>query len=142
MLKIILCRCSYFYLCSVRALTILLLFIFLNAGTAFGELLRLPVLVHHYMEHRHLDHQSLVDFLNEHYANKINHPDDSHHDHKKLPFKTACHAAQLLTLAAPLSSLSVSKILSVTAKPVKAGYSQEHYSNAYLNSIWQPPRFS
>src|SRR5690606_33774379 len=78
------------YLCVVKkVIAVFFLFILLTANTAFGQLLRLPTLVHHYLEHVEWDNSTLFQFLSEHYATTINHPDDKHHDHEKLPFKAA-----------------------------------------------------
>lgn len=125
-----------------RVIAISFLFIFLTANTAFGQLLRLPTLIHHYIEHVELDNSSLFEFLSEHYAKTINHPDDKHHDHEKLPFKTTdCHTSQVVTLV-PQPTFAISQIIFNTVEIKKPIYNQQHYSNAYLNSIWQPPRFS
>ena len=118
------------------------LFIFLTANTAFGQLLRLPTLIHHYWEHVEWDNSTLFEFLSEHYSIKINHPDDKHHDHEKLPFKAVdCHAMQVVTIV-PQPTFSISQIILNIVEIKKYTYKQQHYLNAYLNSIWQPPRFS
>lgn len=125
-----------------RIIAISFLFIFLTANTAFGQMLRLPTLVHHYLEHVEWDNMTLFEFLSEHYAVNINHPDDKHHDHQKLPFKTAdCHTSQVVTLV-PQPTFSICQIFPETIELKKSIRNQQHYSNAYLNSIWQPPRFS
>jgi hypothetical protein len=124
-----------------KIVTLSFLLLFLSASTEFGQLLRLPVLVHHYLEHRNQNNQSLADFLDEHYTGRINHPDDRHHDHERLPFKAECHAAQLVTIA-PSAFFSFSKMPYVAVESVRTDRDAQQYSNAYLNSIWQPPRFS
>ena len=118
------------------------MFIFLTAHTALGQLLRLPTLVHHYLEHVEWDNSTLLEFLCEHYAMKINHPDDKHHDHEKLPFKNLdFHTSQVMSIV-PQATFSISQIIPDTVEIKKSIRKQQHYSNAYLNSIWQPPRFS
>lgn len=125
-----------------RVIAIPFLFIFLTANTAFGQLLRLPTLVHHYFEHVEWDNSTLIEFLSKHYASTINHPDDQHHDHEKLPFKALdCQAIQVLTFI-PQSTFSIAQIIFNTVEIKKPIFNQQNYSNAYLNSIWQPPRFS
>jgi hypothetical protein len=85
---------------------------------------------------------TLFEFLSEHYAVNINHPDDKHHDHQKLPFKTAdCHTSQVVTFV-PQPTFYICQIIPETIELKKSIWKQHHYSNAYLNSIWQPPRFS
>lgn len=118
------------------------LFVFLFANTEFRQLLKLPVLVHHYLEHVELDeNESLVNFLKIHYEREINHPDDIHGDHQRLPFKTAdFHSAHIpvilphthfeLPAAGERTEVQDNKIYSI----------EEHYSFAHLKNIWQPPR--
>lgn len=118
------------------------LFIFLSANTALRQVLLLPVLVQHYLEHVEKDNLTLLEFLSEHYAKTITHPDNKFHDHQKLPFKTAdCHTSQMVVLI-PQSSFSISHLLPKSVEDKNPIHKQQHYSNAYLNSIWQPPRFS
>lgn len=127
-----------------RLVAISFLLIFLSANTEFGQLLKLPVLIHHYLEHVELDeNESLTNFLKVHYEREINHPDDIHGDHENLPFKTTdCHTAQIPVI---LQSLRI-EILPVTEKTAiqdKKIYSiEEHYYFSHLRNIWQPPRLS
>lgn len=73
---------------------------------------------------------------------KINHPDDKHHDHQKLPFKAVdCQAMQVFTIVAQ-HTFSISEIVPGPTEIKKSIRKQQYYTNAYLNSIWQPPRFS
>lgn len=125
-----------------RVIAISFLFIFLATNTAFGQLLRLPTLVHHYLEHVEWDNSTLLEFISEHYAKTINHPDDKHHDHENLPFKTAdCHTSQVITIV-PQSHFSLSQIVFETVGVKIYVRNQQDDTNSYLNSIWQPPRFS
>lgn len=120
------------------------LFIFLGATTVFGELLKLPVLIHHYCEHTESEKEanlSFVDFLAEHYQTEEHHS-DKHHDHEKLPFKTLdSHVAQIISLV-PQSNYSISYHITPSSKLKKTFQYQDVYSNTHLDSIWQPPRFS
>ena len=125
-----------------RAIAISFLLIFLTTHTAFGQFLRVPVLVHHYLEHVEQDNFSLFQFLSEHYTSKINHPDDQHHDHEKLPFKSTQNQTSQVVMTVPYPIFSfVQRILKTVEIKITIRNTQ-HYSNAYLNSIWQPPRFS
>lgn len=130
------------YICRVKKMMVFFfMLVFLCANTAFGQVLRLPVLVHHYLEHCDQNNLSLADFLNEHYVGSIQHPDDRHHDHEHLPFKTDGHAVQLV-ITAPASAFTFSKITYVASEAVRTDGDSQFQSNAYLNSIWQPPRLS
>lgn len=118
------------------------MFIFLTANTAFGQVLRLPTLVHHYLEHVEWDNSNLIEFLSEHYAKTINHPDDKHHDHENLPFKAVDYHSSQVVVFVPQTPFSLSQIIFETVNVKIAIHNQQDCSNSYLNSIWQPPRFS
>lgn len=125
-----------------KSLAISFLLIFLIANTAFGQLLRLPTLVHHYLEHVEWDNYTFAEFLAEHYAKEIDHPDDQHNDHQKLPLKALdFHQGSLITTV-PKCSMPCIDIF-IEQDDVKLPiYSQLNIVNSYLESIWQPPRFS
>src|SRR5690606_23024908 len=131
------------YFCKVkRILAIFFLFTFLNANTAFGEVLKLPVLIHHYIEHSREDKDAAVfHFLVQHYSGNISHQHQgNHNDHEKLPFKTTDgHFSSLVSIVFPPFTVTSHNTI-VTADLKIPVYSQHNYSNAYLNSIWQPPR--
>lgn len=111
-------------------------------NTSFGELLRLPTLIHHYFEHSELDNYNFIEFLSEHYSKQINHQDDKHHDHENLPFKSLnSQGSQLLTFITH-SNYSVNFIYIETVEIKTAVLNEIPHSNTFLNSIWQPPRFS
>jgi hypothetical protein len=51
-----------------KVIAMFFLFSFLSANTAFGEVLKLPLLIHHYIEHTQEDNDnSIIDFLAKHY---------------------------------------------------------------------------
>ena len=122
----------------------LLLLVVLFAHTELPQLLKLPVLVEHYLEHRHEDHQlSFLHFLSLHYFNGDPHDADYARD-MQLPFKsltaqTAAFAVAPLPqpytgLSAPLAyAAAVSHPLSYAADWVPAGARA---------AIWQPPRLA
>lgn len=104
--------------------------------------MRLPVLVHHFIEHVELDNSTLVEFLVEHYKETINHADDVHHDHERLPFKTVdCNSSLVTSILPPINS-SISQLIPESIEGLRPTYSQQNYSNNVLKSVWQPPRLS
>jgi len=64
-----------------KGIIIFFLLSFLSANTAFGEVLKLPLLIHHYFEHSQEDNDnSIIDFLAKHYIEDINHQyNDAHY---------------------------------------------------------------
>ncbi len=127
-----------------RLLAIFFLFTFLSANTAFGEVLKLPMLVQHYLEHTNEDKDvTIFNFLVQHYTGGINHDHrENHNHHDQLPFKAIDgHFSSVVSIVAPPSIVISHNTLVVTVVKLPT-YSQQNYSNTYLNSIWQPPRFS
>lgn len=125
-----------------KLVAISFLFIFLSANTELGQLFRLPVLIHHYLEHLELNEdESLASFLKAHYEKDINHPDDIHGDHKRLPFKALdCHIIQVPVI---LSQTDFDFLLVTEKNEIqdkKIYIIDEHYSFSHLKNIWQPPR--
>lgn len=81
-----------------------------------------------------------MDFLATHYTVEINHPDDQHHDHENLPFRALdCQAIQVSTILTH-HNFSIAQVIPEMVEIKKNTSKQDYYSNAYLNSIWQPPR--
>ncbi len=125
----------------LRKLTaILLLLIFMCANTEIGQLLKFPVLIHHYVEHHKVDTSiSFTDFLQKHYTEENSHP-STNNEHEKLPFKSQDVGFSLTTLIyqSPVSfELPFTKPASSKEKNI---YSSNFYSSAILTKIWQPPR--
>lgn len=122
--------------------TITFLILFLVTNTALGQILRLPTLLHHYAEHVEWDNYTFYEFMSEHYAKKINHPDDSHNDHENLPFKaTDCQIIPLISLLA--ASTDFARLTTPTIlKDEEVSLFHQNISSVYLSNIWQPPRFS
>lgn len=110
------------------------------ANTELHQLLRLPILIQHYIKHHEQEpDETFACFLNEHYTSEQNHCDN---DHENLPFKTNDCATTHLTVAivnhAPLSITSQNTFKSKIA-PI---YNGVIYSADLVSNIWQPPKFS
>lgn len=115
---------------------------FLLASTPMGELLKLPLLVHHMITHMVEDPQmSLVEFFDMHYDQGIVIDEDYHQD-MQLPFKSVpsnvCfvlgdfHGLPLMELAPDLGKLCKAKIMCKTPD----------LPSSFLSRIWQPPRLA
>jgi hypothetical protein len=125
-----------------KILAISLLSIFLGANTELHQLWRLPVLLHHFLDH-HQDEQdsSFTHFLSDHYSRKPLHDVENHHEHQNLPFKTNDCATAHLSLAfvnPPLYSIAIAPIFQHRKFPA---YRHLIYSPALVNKVWQPPQF-
>lgn len=125
-----------------KVAAILLLFSFLSANTVLGEVLKLPLLIHHYIEHTKEDNDnSIIDFLAKHYGKgDEHHHKGGHHEHDNLPFKTInSHSGQVVCFQSLFIDFSKSIDESNRKIPIRQ---QQNAANTYLDSIWQPPQVS
>ncbi len=111
--------------------------------TQLHELLKFPLLVEHYMEHKEQNNDlTLWNFLYMHYA--YGDVKDADYDKDmKLPFKSHTNC--------PTTSLSVSLLHSIFTFALKKPaffeskssfyFGEQFLINAYLSSVWQPPKF-
>jgi hypothetical protein len=127
----------------IKLVAISLLTVFLGANTELHQLLRLPVLIHHFFEHHDQEpDESFADFLNEHYSDNQNHSDTNHNDHENLPFKTNdCATAHVSIAFVNPTSFSISRPKTFQDK-VSPIYNGLFYSSSVVGSIWQPPKIS
>lgn len=115
--------------------------IFLSAHTALGQFFKFPVLIHHYLEHVELNkNESFFHFLDTHYQKEINHPDDQHGDHQRLPFKAADGHSVQIPVIVPQADFGFPVASEIEFRDNKVYPTEEHHSLAHLTNIWQPPR--
>lgn len=126
-----------------KLIAISFLFVFLSANTELNQLLRFPILIHHFFEHHEQEpDETFADFLNEHYSADQSLSNDVHHDHDNLPFKTThCSAAYASVEFVSQIQYSIPKptILHEKIPPI---YNGEYYFSAVVSNIWQPPKIS
>ena len=126
-----------------KIVSILFLLIFLAANTELHQLLRLPVLIHHYLEHRQeKPNTSYVDFLADHYADHQTHSDNNHHDHENLPFKTSDCATAHNSMAFVNQTQFLVQRPNTFQDKVLPIYDGGICVSAFLSTIWQPPKIS
>lgn len=116
--------------------------IYLFSTTQFCELLKMPILIEHYQEHKQENKElSLLGFLEMHYANDS--PIDADYDKDmKLPFKS-CTTSSISTIYfyTPFPEFK-------QHPPLVYFENEQHqfsdysfsYSSSFLSAIWQPPR--
>lgn len=113
-----------------------LLFVYLLSSTEVHELLRLPLLVRHYTEHKEqVADITFWEFLVMHYETDVPHDDTD----TRLPFK-ACHHS-LATTALAVTSQRITLTIPLPFN-VKQATSSDHSAPiaSYLEEIFQPPR--
>lgn len=123
-----------------KAICILLIGIYLVSSTEIQQLVKLPILIQHFAEHKKQDKDlTLWSFLIMHYEH--NTVDIDYSKDQQLPFKSHDNCSGL-----SLSIFVSTPVYSITSK----SYNTESVSHiiqnenfihsVYLSSIWQPPK--
>ena len=120
-------------------ITVSLLVIFTFIHMQLVELVKLPMLYTHFLEHKSENHTlSFMDFIHLHYSS------DKHSEgpaHSQLPFKCVHELmSHNLSFIPDAFNLIAPLDLQVFFTREVSLY-QEDYSFCLFNKIWQPPRF-
>lgn len=126
-----------------KFIAIMLLSAILFAGTPLQQLLKLPVLVEHYFEHKQQDNStSFAGYLIHHYFEEDNdNVDDDHARDCQLPFKSMA----LVVPASLLTVTTVNQAYPTAAPEIRSiqkplAENEQAISAQYLSAIWQPPK--
>lgn len=126
-----------------RFVSIILLIGFLNSTTELHQLLKLPMLIHHFFDHNKQEPtESFAEFIKEHYITHIDHSDKDNHEHDNLPFKTKDCATIHTTIAFSHQQTFFIKEPNTSPQIFLIEYNEVNYSPAALSNIWQPPKIS
>jgi hypothetical protein len=128
------------YFCLLkRIIAGFLLFTFLFTQTELHQLLKFPMLVEHYLEHRAANRNISVSvFLAMHYLNDS--PADKDHDRDmQLPFKSTDCCAAAVTFAFSFDSAIYIPLPDVITIE-HPSFTRAEYPSAQTAEIWQPPR--
>lgn len=111
----------------------------MSLQTPLHEVLKLPELVSHYMEHKEGDASiSLLSFLKMHYAD--NAADGDYSKHMQLPFKHCCTPI-FLVLTTVTNKVQVTfRNYIPECKQVIYGYINPFLKIDFKQNIWQPPK--
>ena len=119
-----------------------LIIVYLFSATEASQLLKLPLLFSHFIEHQQKDpSMSFGGFLYHHYA--IEHGDDGDAaTDSKLPFKSHDHCCSFVFPISIFHTIQLSQIKTLIIEKKNIFFaSSGNIISAYLASIWQPPRF-
>lgn len=124
-----------------KATAIFFLSIFLLSYTELGQLVKLPKVVTHYLEHRKWEPEiGFLAYFQMHYFSDDNNQGDDAKD-RQLPFKEHkdCQTNSTITLNHNTQELTV------TNYPIQTAITyphclDEHAVSAFKGSIFQPPR--
>lgn len=125
-----------------KCIAIFFLSIYLISLTELNQLVKLPVLIEHFIEHKEKDDRlSLLSFLNMHYAQHSSKDADNDKD-MKLPFKSHEGCVNSITLAfIPNNFEGFSAKPTFVENKTYSIYYEEFLQSTFLSSIWQPPKF-
>ncbi len=124
-----------------KYLLILLVICFFISTTECIQVLKLPVLIEHYKEHKKSNKQlNWLHFLYIHYVHEIQFDNDSNTD-LKLPFKKNQLLQNNVDLNLyPLSILVTSVFIYIITLSRYSYYASNFISSSFILAVWQPPR--
>lgn len=124
-----------------KLIAILFLTVYVFSATEFNQLLKLPLLVEHYVEHKEENKLiTFLEFLHMHYST-AHAKDADYNKDMKLPFKSPSNTIAFNALNCLQANFETE--LNYPVRNAKAFYFiySEHIPNsALLNAIWQPPK--
>jgi hypothetical protein len=118
-----------------KAATIFLLVLMVSIQTPFGQLLKLPLLVEHYIKHQKQDGVSLINFLEDHYVS--DHQDADLPEDEQLPFKNIMLYSIGYAILTPVVQANVVAPLPTEKKVV---FPDTYNPQQHLAGIFHPPR--
>jgi hypothetical protein len=118
-----------------------LTFIYLCATTECYQLLKLPLLISHYITHCEEDPDTtLSGFINEHYADTFVMDDDWEQD-MELPFKAHSDLCQSISVTLHVDILTLAPAAAVELPVTHTPMLPAFHSTPQVNQIFQPPRY-
>lgn len=124
-----------------KLIPIFLLSIYLISLTELNQLVKLPVLIEHFIEHKEKDTKlSVFKFLTSHYAQEDDHDGDEERE-MDLPFKSHDGCLNSVVIAFMPNNIDglIIKPSFIETKTCFI-YSEQFLSSSHLSSIWQPPK--
>lgn len=123
-----------------RAAAILFLVLYIFTVTECNQLLKLPVLLEHYTEHKKDNRNiSFPDFIYMHYAGDDFNDNDEDRD-KRLPFKAFDTYTSFSAQHTPSDICTQGWIIQMAYKQAGICYADLNLPSSYLKAIWQPPK--
>ncbi len=120
----------------------ILIMVYLFSATEASQLLKLPLLFSHFVEHQQKEpSMSFGEFLHHHYA--IDHGDDGDAStDNKLPFKSHDQCWSFVFPISIFHTIQFSQLKTIVIEKKNILFSSSaNIVSAYLSTIWQPPRF-
>lgn len=128
-----------------KLLAICFLTIYIASATEISQLLRFPLLIEHYFEHKVKNPSlSVVDFLNVHYSgyHLENHPhDDDYEKDQKLPFMMHTTSYNAVFVCPQIAAIKIKNRSLPEKNNNTAVWNDQLIEDTFITSIWQPPKF-
>lgn len=125
-------------------LSIVFVVLYLTSTSAFLDVLKLPLLVEHYLDHKKSNAAiSFSDFLELHYSGEaFNHSHSAKKNpHDGLPFHHQTTTTNLVVAQPILLDFFMKSHFQIADKKTITDKTNSFTDTLYLCSIWQPPRF-
>lgn len=120
-------------------ISILLLTCYLVSTTELYQLLKIPVLIEHFLEHKGDNPETtLSSFFKMHYDNPAQ--DEDYQTDQKLPFVTHSSHLVLVFTVNPDFFIEIKKQILPDHHQKIHSYDDDFYNKDAFNSIWQPPK--
>ena len=117
-----------------RKAILLLVSLYLLGSTEFHQVLKLPLLVRHYEEHRGQAEMTFWEFLVMHYETDVPHDDQD----MSLPFKDCHHSQTAQSMGLPSQHITLAVIR--VSDEVPPSFYHADLGSTVLEEIFQPPR--
>jgi hypothetical protein len=125
-----------------KGIAILLFTVYFASSLHLTELLKIPMLVEHFQEHKKSNEAiTLWHFLCMHYNDQPAHDNED----AKLPFKSVCHfghCAMPVIITSTEHVFAHPQVFSYLEKEEKSNTYTLYLLSNYLSCIWQPPKFT
>lgn len=117
-------------------IVIFLVSMYLITSTEFHQVLKLPLLVKHYVEHQEkVNDITFWEFLVMHYKTDVAHDDQD----MSLPFKDCHHSITAQALAMPTQKISLDSQPTMVSRRLPI-FTHTQFLSSYPGEIFQPPR--
>lgn len=111
---------------------------FLFSTTELFQLLKVPVLVSHFIDHNKKSNMNFLDFMSHHYRG---HKKDADREtDMKLPFMRHSDLLQVMVITPKNIFVFHSKKVVIRSKDLFSFYKEKFVPSLVLPKIWQPPR--
>jgi hypothetical protein len=124
-----------------KIISISILVAYLCASTEFIQLLKIPLLIEHFIEHTAASKEiTFKEFFILHYLD-AQHVDGDYDKDMRLPFKTVNNS--ITNIISSIPSLRSEFVINIDGKEGTnfISYGDLFINSTYISSIWQPPRF-